>query len=90
MRKDFDENLLWNLTKIIIKDLNFTSIKLRKDKDFSSSALCTSKNFSKIKAWFASNTVDYDTLSLFFSVSGDDGSKKEIMVYLKDRDADKK
>ena len=79
MKKNFNDELLWIIIKLIVKDPSFRSIKLRKDKDFSSSAICTTKNISKIKAWYASNTIEYETLSLFFVVDGKGGIKNDII-----------
>lgn len=66
LKNDFNESIFWDIIKIIIRQPSFTCIKLRKDKDFSTSVVCTSKSFSKIKLWFTNNTLDYETLSLFF------------------------
>lgn len=72
LTEDFDEKVFWDLTKTIVKNPSFTAIKIRKNKDFSTTTICTSKNIQKIKSWFSSNLIDYEILSVFFMVKDKD------------------
>ena len=82
IREDFNEKELWDITKIIISNNSFSCIKLRKNKDFTNTSLCTSKQLNKIKLWFSNNLVDYETLSLFYIVKDFKNTKEEIKEIL--------
>lgn len=76
LKENFNEKIFWNIAKILITDQDFKAVKLRKDKDFSNSSICTSKSITKIKTWFTNNTIEYETLSIFFIIKND---KKDLI-----------
>jgi hypothetical protein len=79
LKKDFKEDILWEISKIMLSSKGYSCVKMRKDKDFLNTVMCTSKQLSKLKDWFRSNVMDYEILSLFFVVK----EKKEIEERIK-------
>lgn len=81
IKEDYNEKIFWEIIKIIIKNPNFTCIKIRKDRDFSSTSMCTAKQYTKIRSWFASNTLEYETLSVFLLAKNNESIVEEIKNY---------
>lgn len=67
MKEGFNKETFKNIVKILIKDVNYGGINLRKDKDFQNSVRTSYKNYTDIKKWFDNSTDEFENLGLFFN-----------------------